>query len=331
MMRLRMPGKWAKSLLAVVGVLLLFFLVWRIGFGAIWENISRFGLWFLAILALGAGWLFLQACAWSIVQNAFFQRVPLLALYRVKIIGDALNILIPSASVGGEAARAFLLRKAVPLKQGIPCIVFDKTIEFAASTVFMAVGFLLGAICLELPGGLLVPTLLCLGATTTGVILLIYLSNRGFYRILLRLSARHPKIRGWFTSRESHLKELDANLRMLYMKANWKILAAAVLHLLARVLGVLELLIILRVLGVPAGMVQTLFIYVIIVAVNTVFFVLPGQWGITESAGMLILKGLGQTAAVGLSLGIIRRIRKLAFVGLALVLFVMEKKTIPRS
>jgi glycosyltransferase 2 family protein len=325
-MRLRMPGKWAKSLLAAFGVLLLFFLIWRIGFGAIWDNVSRFGIWFLAILALGAGWLFLQTCAWSIVQNAFFQRVPLLALYRVKIIGDALNILIPSASVGGEAARAFLLRKSVPLKQGIPCVVFDKTIEFATSTVFMAVGLLLGALCLKLPEGLLVPTLFCVGATTAGVVLLIYFSNRGFYRILLRLSARHPKIRGWFTSRESHLKELDANLHMLYLKANWKILAAAGFHFLARVLGVIELLIILRVLGVPVGIIQSLFIYVIIVVVNTVFFILPGQWGISESAGMLILKGMGQTAAVGLSLGIIRRIRKIAFVALALVLFVTEKK-----
>ena len=41
---------------------------------------------------------------------------------------------------------------------------------------------------------------------------------------------------------------------------------------------------------------------------------------------MLILKGMGQTSAVGLSLGVIRRLRKLAFVALAIVLFVTEKK-----
>ncbi len=328
-MRLHLPGKWAKSLLVAVGVLLFFFLIWRIGVAEIWENISRFGAWFPVILAAGAGWLFVQTCAWSIVQNMFFQKVPLLALFRIKIIGDALNILIPSASIGGEAARAMLLRKAVPLKQGIPSVLFDKTIEFVASTIFLAVGFLLGALCLKLPDGLFVPTLVCLAATTAGVILLIYFSNRGFYGVLLGLSSRHPKIRGWITAREGHLRDLDANLRMLYTKGNWRIVAAGGLHFLGRILGVFELLIILKVLGVPAGIIQALFIYVIIVVVNTVFFILPGQWGITESAGMLILKGMGQTSAVGLSLGVIRRIRKLAFVALAIILFVTEKKGSP--
>lgn len=330
-MRLRMPGKAMKSLLIAAGVLLFFYLIWRIGIDAVWENISRFGVWFPVILVISGGWLFLQTCAWSIIQNTFFQKVPLLVLYRIKIIGDALNILLPSASVGGEAARAMLLRKAVPLKQAIPSVLFDKTVEFAASTVFLALGFFLGAVCLKLPDGLLVPTLICLAVTTAGVIVLIYFSNRGFYGILLKLSGRHPKIQGWFTARESHLRDLDANLRMLYTKADWRILAAGGLHFLSRILGALELLIILKVLGVPVGIIQAQFIYVIIVVVNTVFSILPGQWGITESAGMLILKGMGQTAAVGLSLGVIRRLRKLAFVGLAIVLFIAEKKGTPGS
>jgi glycosyltransferase 2 family protein len=328
-MRFRIPGKWTKSLLVAVGLGLFFFLIWRIGFGAIWENVSRFGIWFAVILAVGGGWLFVQTCAWSIIQNAFFQKVCFLALFRIKIIGDALNILVPSASLGGEAARAMLLRKAVPLKQGIPSVLFDKTIEFVASTAFLAVGFLLGAICLKLPDGLLVPTLIGLAATIAGVILLIYFSYRGFYGILLKIFGRHPKIKGWLTSRESHLRELDSNLRMLYTNGNWRILAAGGLHFLGRILGTFELLIILRVLGVPVGIIQALFIYVIIVVVNTVFFILPGQWGITESTGILILKGMGQTAALGLSLGVIRRMRKLAFVGLAIVLFITEKKGTP--
>ena len=73
-MRLQKPGNWTKSLLAA-GVALLVFLIWKIGFQAVLENVSRFGIWFLPILAISGAWLFAQACAWSIVQNAFFQRV----------------------------------------------------------------------------------------------------------------------------------------------------------------------------------------------------------------------------------------------------------------
>lgn len=326
-MSLKMPGKGARSLLFAAGLALFFYLIWRIGFDVLLANISRFGLWFLAILAVGTSWLFFQTCAWSVIQNAFFTKVPFLSLFRIKIIGDALNVLLPSASLGGEAARAYLLKRAVPLKQGIPSIVFDKTVEYAASTVFLASGLLLGSLFVRLPEGLLAPTVICLAVTTAGVILLIVFSVRGVCGTLARITARLPRVRKWVEARKEHLEALDENLRLLYRKGHLKTAAAVGLHFLARIAGATEVLIILRVLGVPVSPVQAVFIYSVVVIINTVFFILPGQWGITESAGMLLLEALGQPAAIGLSLGVIRRIRKLVFVGLAFGLYFIDNKS----
>jgi len=328
-MRFRLPRTWTKTLLGGVGLLLFAYLILRIGVGVVLENVSRFGTWFAAILFVGAFWLFFQACAWSIIQNAYFQKVPFFRLFRVRIIGDALNILLPSASLGGDAARAYLIKGNVPLKEGIPSVLFDKTVEFVASTIFLAVGLLLGAIFIRMPEGLLAPTFICLAVMTVGLVLLIFFSVRGFYGIVLRISGVIPKVRRWVLNREEQVKALDGNLRLLYARANLKTAAALGLHILARLTGVVEVLIILRVLGVPADYVQAWFIASVVVISNTIFFILPGQWGITESASMLVLKSLGHPAAIGLSLSVIRRIRKLAFVGLALVLFMSEKKGLP--
>jgi glycosyltransferase 2 family protein len=318
--------KGLRALLIVAGVALLFYLIWRIGFEAVLANISRFGPWFAAIIPVGALWLFLQACAWSVIQNAFFRKVPFLSLFRIKIIGDALNVLLPSASLGGEAARAFLLKKAVPLKEGIPGIVFDKTIEFAASNVFLTTGLLLGSLFVRLPDGLLAPTIVCLAATTVGVVLLVVFSVRGVCATLARLTGRFPRARRWVEGRREHLEALDENLRLLYRKGHLKTAAALGLHFLARLAGSMEVFIILKVLGVPVGPLPAVFIYSVIVIINTVFFILPGQWGITESASTLLLQALGQPAAVGLSLGVIRRIRKIVFVGLAFGLYFVDNK-----
>lgn len=119
-MKLKMPGKGARSLLFAAGVALFVYLIWRMGFDVLLANISRFGVWFLAILAVGALWLFFQTCAWSVIQNAFFKKVPFLSLFRIKIIGDALNVLLPSASLGGEAARAYLTEEGCPAQGGDP-------------------------------------------------------------------------------------------------------------------------------------------------------------------------------------------------------------------
>ncbi len=331
-MKFKMPGKGARSLLFAAGVALFFYLIWRIGFDVLLANISRFGAWFLAILGIGASWLFLQTCAWSVIQNAFFKKVPFLSLFRIKVIGDALNVLLPSASLGGEAARAYLLKKAVPLKQGIPSIVFDKTVEFAASTVFLALGLLLGSLFVRLPEGLLAPTVICLAVTTAGVVLLVVFSVRGVCATLARITARLPRVRKWVEAREEHLEALDENLRLLYRKGHLKTASAVGFHFLGRLAGAAEVLIVLRVLDVPAGPVQAVFIYSVIVIINTVFFILPGQWGVTESASMLLLQAMGQPAAIGLSLGVIRRIRKLAFVALAFGLYFVDNKSggVPR-
>ncbi len=60
--------------------------------------------------------------------------------------------------------------------------------------------------------------------------------------------------------------------------------------------------------------------------VNTAFFVVPGHFGVMESAHILIVRSLGFTAALGLSVGVIRRIRKLATIAVALFVFVLSKE-----
>ena len=117
----RKPRHWAKLLLGSVGLVLFVYLILRIGIGTVIENLSHFGIWFLPVLFIGALWLFLQACAWSIIQNTFFKKVPFWKLFKVRIIADAFNSL-SSASLGGDAARAYLIRKDVPLKEGIPAV-----------------------------------------------------------------------------------------------------------------------------------------------------------------------------------------------------------------
>jgi len=49
-----------------------------------------------------------------------------------------------------------------------------------------------------------------------------------------------------------------------------------------------------------------------------------------ESAHVLALKSLGYTAALGLSLGLIRRVRKLATAAAGLVLYAAQRPPSPR-
>lgn len=316
--------KLFRTILGSIGIVLLFELVRRIGVGDIIENISRVGIYFIVICLLGFGWLFCQASAWWIIQRAF-QPVSLLVLFRTKLIAEGLNTLLPAANIGGEAARPVMLKESVPLKESIPGVLFDKTIEYIASLFYMVTGLTLCVFFLGFPRSLRLPTAVVLLSIAVCIILLVGLQFRGFFRILKKFAGAIPGGRQWFSRQASNLEELDENIHFLYGYSRLRIFFAWILHVIARILGALEIYLILRALDISANVFQVLFISIVVIVMNTAFFIMPGQWGVSEGAHLLVMKIIGYPATIGLSLGVIRRLRKLFFAGLAVVLIVLKK------
>ncbi len=326
--RKRFP-RWARALLTCSGLLLLVYLISRVGVAAVLEHLARFGPWFLVIVGLGFAWLFLQAWAWHIIQNAHFRKIPLGRLFQVKIISDSLNTLLPSANVGGDAARPFLIRGHVPLKEGLPGVIVDKTVEAFASALFLGSGFFFTLLLLDLPRWMTVAASVCLLVSAAGLALLVIVQRKGVLWALDRVAKIFPRVGRFAAGRERHIRDLDANLRVLHVLGPWTI-AATALHFAARVLGVVEVFVIMNVLGAGLSAIQALFTSTGVTLINTAFFLVPGQFGIQESDHVVALQSLGFSAALGLSLGIIRRIRKLATVTVGLILYAAQKPARPK-
>jgi uncharacterized membrane protein YbhN (UPF0104 family) len=325
-MKLKAPRNLAKAILTAIGLVIFVYLVRRIGLRKLDANLVRFGPWLFLTCLIAATWLFCQALAWWLIQKAYFQRQPLGILYRIKVISDTFNLILPSANLGGDAMRAFMIRKEVPLKDGIPSVLFDKTVEFIGSLFFLTGGLFMGLVLLRLPTRLTVPVTISLGVTAAMIILLVFIQKRGLVATLNTLGRVVPKIRGLAVKHEAQLLAIDQNLQILYTRSNTKAIPSLALQIVGRLVGVLEVIVIMAVLRAPLGFVQALFVCTVVTAGNSLFFVLPGQWGVMEGLHVLVLQSLGYPAAIGLSLSVIRRIRKLAIAGVGLILFALEKR-----
>jgi 1L-myo-inositol 1-phosphate cytidylyltransferase len=322
----RLSWKGIRVLLTGAGILLLAYLLLKVGTGTVLDHLARFGPWFLVIVGLAFAWIFLQACAWHLIQAAHFRPVPLLRLFRAKIISDSLNGLIPSASVGGDAARAFLIRRHVPLTEGIPGVLVDKTVEFSAGIFFLMTGFLLSLLFLDLPVWMNGAAVACLGVTVLGIVLLVVFQLKGVHWTLGRIAKVVPRVGRFVAKRESQVKGLDDNLRLVYTNLDPRTIAAAALHFFSRFLGVAEIYVILSVLGSQVSFIQAFFTATGVTIINTAFFAVPGHFGVMESAHVVILQSLGFSAALGLSLGVIRRVRKLVTIAVGLALFAFGRE-----
>jgi len=306
------------------GLLLFGLLIYRVGLRETLTDLSRVGWWFAVCCLLGLGWIFLQSLAWSIIQGAL-QKVPFLALFKAKILADGFNTLLPAANFGGEAARAVIIKRYSPLREGIPGVVFDKTIEYSASFIYLGSSLLISLIYLKIPEKMKISSMVVLSVIIVGIIVLFFLQFRGTHKFLQRLSHLFPRFRKWFLEKEEMIKTLDANMRLLFKHSPAKLIMALMLHVLSRFLGAAEVLVIIKALGLHVDLIKVLFISAFVVLINTAFFIIPGQWGAAEGANVLAAITVGYPAAAGLSLGLVRRARKLLFAALTLVIVFLDR------
>ena len=317
--------KLLNRLLTALGVAVFIYLVYRMGWQNILDNITRFGAWFIAILLVQMVWVVLQAVSWYVIQNSLFQRAELLFFIRIKIISDTMNTVLPTANLGGDAMRAYLVKPRIPLKEGVAGIMVDKTVESIAGTLYMACGILITILFFPIPRALVMPAIICLLVLVVVIALLIFFQFRGFYRSTMNLFGWIPAVRRFLRKKEELLHTLDENMRRLYLRGGINIPLAIGLHFIARIVGVLEVVIVLRVLGQPVGFLGAWFISAAVTFANTILFIVPGHWGVQEGMYVLVLKSMYFSGPVGLSLAVIRRIRRIFLLGIGLVLFHLEK------
>lgn len=313
-----------KSLTAV-GVGFFLYLVYRMGWRTILENIVDFGRWFAVILVLQMVWVVLQALSWQVVHNSLFRRAPLFFFVRIKIISDTMNTILPAANLGGDAMRAYLIKPRIPLNEGIPGILVDKTVESIAGTLFMACGVLVSLLFLPIPPEVVIPAVVCLLVLLAVILLLVFFLYHGFYRSATAFFSWIPAVRRLLQKKQEVLRILDENMRRFYLHYGARIPVVIGLHFLARLVGVWEVLIVLWVLHQPVSFIGAWFISAAVTLANTILFIVPGHWGVQEGTYVLVLKTMSFAGSAGLSLAVIRRIRRLFLLGFGLLLLQLEK------
>src|SRR5437773_8857514 len=83
---------------------------------------------------------------------AFLQEgVAFRTLLWVRLAGEAFNVATPTAALGGEAVKAWLLRGLVPLDTSVPSVIVAKTTITIAQGLFLLLGIVL-AFAGTLPG-----------------------------------------------------------------------------------------------------------------------------------------------------------------------------------
>lgn len=315
-----LPGASKRALLLALGAAVMASAGW-VAFST-WTDVLAVGhatlmaLWTIPIvIPLHLMQLVLSSLAW---RSLFVGEARGMGLFfRLRLIREGVDSLLPVAQVGGEVLAARLLaRRGVAPEQAGASVIVDLTLEVLAQIGFLLMGLLALAV---LSGATNIAawldTVVLAGAGAAGFLIA---QRLGLLRLIeavtARIGMRFPaltamSLTGLHAATVEHYRRPAAMLRGFL----W--------HLLSWVLGVGESWLLLRALGVPATLPQSLVVESLGMLARSAGFIVPGALAVQEGGFLLACVAVGLPADAGLSLSLVKRVREVlvGMAGLALV------------
>jgi uncharacterized protein (TIRG00374 family) len=296
----------------VIGLLMLGWLIVRIGPESVGRDLADLGWRFALLFVLQAIPYLLLTIAWRLMLPPG-HGVSLTALWRMLVSCEAINAVSPVAVVGGELMRVSLLSRRIPVEEAVPSVALAAMTQFCAQILFVLSGI---PIALWLVRGPALHQGLVVLAGILAVLLGVLLFG-GFsavaHRWLARAADRSTVVRA--IARRIPAAWSDAIPRMLraMRERPGRFAMSVCASLLYWQMGALETYLILRFLHAPVAAALAYGIEALAVVIEGLLFFVPAKMGTQEGGKTLIFLLAGLDPAKGLALGLIRRIRELAW------------------
>ena len=339
--------KWTKqrlnNLFFILGIaaIVVMLLTFDVSFIELWEHICHAGYWLIPIVGI---WIFvyaLNALAWkATIEGNIGGKAPISfwRIYRLTITGYALNYATPVGGLGGEPYRIMELSKDIDKQHATSSVILYAMMHFFAHFWFWFISIFI-YLALVLVGDMPMTTAIgiILGIIVVFCLLAFYLFGKGYQnglvKYILGLVAKIPGLKKWtlrFWARHSEaIENVDKHIMSLHNQDKGAFYKSLFYEYSSRVVQSLEVMFMLLLFGVDCGgglggLTLTFLHSILIVAFTTLFAnligFLPMQLGVQEGGFVLSIAALGLSAALGIFVSIICRVREIIWIAIGMAL-----------
>jgi putative membrane protein len=240
-------------------------------------------------------------------------------LVATRLAGEAFNAITPTATIGGEAVKAWLLRNHAAFDEAVASVIVAKTTITIAQALFLLVGVALAS-WTALPSTPLLGAMRWLFVVeAVALASFVFVQTRGMLgrgaAALGRLGVPPALLA------EASLERVDTALALFYHGERRRLVLSITFHFVAWLLGVVETYLILTFLGVQTSWVTATVIEAIGAAVRLATFVIPASVGAVEGGFVATFGALGLGSSTALAFGLARRVREVAWIAAGLLAF----------
>jgi len=346
--------KWTKqrlnNLFFIVGMatVVVMLLTFDVSFIELWEHLCHAGYWLVPIIGV---WIFvygINAWSWGTIIRSISdadEHVSALRIYRLTITGYALNYATPVGGLGGEPYRIMELSKDISKQHATSSVILYAMMHFFAHFWFWFTSIFL-YLALAAIGDL--PMTPVLGFLFALAILFclaaFYVFSKGYRNglvvKLIRWIGKIPGLKGWSSrfleNHDQSLHNIDEQIAALHKHDKRAFYKSLLLEYLSRVVQSLEILFMLLLFGIDCGGgfsgITLSFLHAILILSFTTLLAnligfLPMQLGVQEGGFVISIATLGLSAALGIFVSIICRVREIIWILIGLLLMKIDKQT----
>jgi uncharacterized protein (TIRG00374 family) len=323
-----------RYILLALGLVVLGLLVWNIGPGNIYEASSRLGpTALLAVLIPSVLMYSVEAYGWKVVLGQAAQRVPFWRLLTIRTAGEVVNMTTPTAYLGGEPLKAYLLKQSgVSMADGAASVVIAKTTMTIAEVFYILMGIALGFWILgagSSAGQTITAALLSVGLLVCSIGGFVMIQQRGLFASVLSLVKKLGLRIKALEAQEEHLYSIDQTIRDFYSHHQKAFYASMGLYFLGWMAESLEVFGIIYLLGGSVSALSALSIGALAVFIKGGSFFIPGSLGAQDAGNLLLLQTFGYSDVTGITFALLRRFREVVWIGIGLVCLALIGKRGP--
>ena len=325
-------------------------LTFDVSFVELWQHLCHAGYWLIPIIGV---WLLvygLNALAWQSIikgncKDLSDTRLPgFWRIYRLTITGYALNYATPVGGLGGEPYRIMELSKDIDNQHATSSVILYAMMHFFAHFWFWFISIFI-YLALTIVGDLpITPAIgIVLGIIVLFCLLAFYLFSKGYQnglvKYVLGLVTRIPGLKKWtlrFWARHSEaIENIDKQIAALHGQDRKAFYKSLLLEYFSRVVQSSEVMFMLLLFGIDCGgglggLTLTFLHSILIVSFTTLFAnligFLPMQIGVQEGGFVLSIAALGLSAALGIFVSIICRVREIIWIAIGMALMKVKSE-----
>lgn len=320
---------WMRRLNLILLIIAMGFFLWmldEIG----WTNIGR------QILQIGFSWPvllipyglmnYLGAVSWDYLLLAEEKRPSVSRLFWLRLAGESLNQLTPTASMGGEPFKVVRLHACgTAWEEAAASVVIQKGITAFSLVLYILLGLALTPLLLPVATD-------HLGILTVGALVL-----AGLVLAFLIVQRRSPCVSGIrllekirlcptrLKAKEAECAVLDAWLSGFYREHPMRALLAFLLAFVSWLVHGVEVYLFFWLVGHPLDWSLALCLDALTVLVSALGFMIPVSAGIQDVGTILLSLGFNLGATMGAAFSIMRRIREAFWLALGLLVAARER------